>query len=137
MWELLDWFDQAPWKFTIHHLQSIKCIKSNVFMYLYLFLDGSGTNSSYPGWLGSAAIWLAFLWSLPAYIESRSRPGDLCLPTGSFHKAAKSVKLFVPLMCMSSWLKEYNYLSVKTLALRFEMYCNDTINYLQCTLLQR
>ena len=48
------------------------------FMNLYHFLDGSGTNSLCPGWVGSAAIRLAFLWSLPAYIESRSGSG---LPT--------------------------------------------------------
>ena len=41
------------------------------FVNLYLFLDGGGTNSSYPGWVGSAAIQLAFLWSRPEYIESR------------------------------------------------------------------
>lgn len=41
-------------------------------MYLYHFLDGKGMNSSCPGWVGSAAIWLAFLCSLPAYTELRS-----------------------------------------------------------------
>lgn len=51
-----------------------------VRMFLYRLPDGSGTNSLWPGWLGSMAMDLALFMIRLAYIESRSGRGQPTMP---------------------------------------------------------